>query len=80
MDCTAVTVILRKRFDSLCFWTFRVFPGLAEPAYAIPVYTGIISSILQITQYVAGKGIVRKIPGMPNNGMKMDGLYLAVSN
>jgi len=67
VDCTAVTVILRKRFDSLCFWTFRVLSGLAEPAYAGPVYTGIISGVLQIPQYVAGKGTVRKILGMPNS-------------
>jgi hypothetical protein len=71
VDCTAVTVILRKRFNSLCFWTFRVLSGLAKLAYAVPVYTGIIYSGLQIPQYVEDKGIVRKIPGMPNKSLHM---------
>ena len=70
-DCTAVNVILRKRFDSHCFWTFRVLSDLAEPAYAVPVFTGIISSVLQIPQYVAGKGTVRKVPGMPNKSLHL---------
>jgi len=49
---------LRKRFDSLCFWAFRVLFGLAELAYAGPVYTGIFYDGMQIPQYVASKGIV----------------------
>ena len=69
MDCAVVAVILRKRFDSLCFWPFRIFSGLAEPAYAGPVYPGIFYDVLQIPQYVASKGIVGKILGMPNRAL-----------
>ena len=64
MDCTVVTVILCKRFDSHCFWAYRVLSGLAEPAHAGPVYTGILFDVLQIPQHVASKGIVRKISGI----------------
>ena len=71
MDCTVVTVIIRKCFDSLCFWTFRVLSGLAKPAYAGPVYTGIFYDVLQIPQYVAGKGIVRKILGIPDRALHL---------
>jgi len=71
VDCTGVTVILRKRLDSLCFWAFRILSGLAKPVYAGPVYTGIISGVLQIPQYMAGKGIVRKIPRMPNKSLHL---------
>ncbi len=66
MDCTVVTVILCKRIDSICFWTFPVLSGLVKPANAGPVYTGIFYDVLQISQHVAGKGIVGKILGMPN--------------
>ena len=69
MDFTVVTVILRKRIDSLCFWAFPVLSGLAKPAYAGPVYIGIFYDVLQIPQYVAGKGVVRKILGMPSRAL-----------
>ena len=71
VDCTVVPIIIRKHFDSLCFWTFCVLSDLAEPAYAGPVYTGIFYDVLQIPQYVASKGIVRKILGMPNRALHL---------
>ena len=67
MDCTVVAVILRKRFDSFRFWAFRILSGMAEPAYADPVYTGIFYDVLQIPQYVASKGVIRKICDMTNS-------------
>ncbi len=76
VDCTVVTIILCKRFDLLCFWAFRVLSGLAEPAYASPVYTGIFYHLLQIPQYVASKGIVRKILGMPNRALHLNAILL----
>ena len=71
VDCTIVAVILRKCFDSRCFWPFCVLSDLAEPTYAGPVYTGIFYNVLQIPQYVASKGIVRKILGMPNRTLHL---------
>jgi hypothetical protein len=38
---------------------------LAVAGYACSIYTGILYGVLQIPQYVEGKGIVRKILGMP---------------
>ncbi len=59
MDCTVITFILRRRFDSICIWPFSLLSGLAESAYAGFVYIDIFYGVLQIPQYVASKGIVK---------------------
>ena len=66
MDCTVFTVIIYKCFAPICFWTFRDISGLAEPAYVISIYPGILYGVLRIPQQMAGKGLVMMIIKIKN--------------